>query len=249
MTTHFIFMSSSYHLGTRIALDYIVTDFNAQENLKRNLDKIVDECGKDVSISTHMLQTNDETWKSVQEADYFFKDVKLIKTVEEFIKLIQRDRKLEGIDIAKYILSKIKCTQLKLQKLLYICFADYMCNTGKKLFTDRIVAYKYGPVVEDVYKKYRKYGYKLIEEAKDIESDSKYEMPSKSRILFAEDGTEKIISIEKTLNKYGNLSASELVELTHRENTPWDRTYKGTFFLNPVIENDIIKAYHKFEQI
>ena len=74
-------------------------------------------------------------------------------------------------------------------------------------------------------------------------------MPSKSRILFAEDGTEKIISIEKTLNKYGNLSASELVELTHRENTPWDRTYKGTFFLNPVIENDIIKAYHKFEQI
>ncbi|MCI8397125.1 MAG: DUF4065 domain-containing protein [Clostridia bacterium] len=249
MTTHFIFMSSSYHLGTRIALDYIVTDFNAQENLKRNLDKIVDECGKDVSISTHMLQTNDETWKSVQEADYFFKDVKLIKTVEEFIKLIQRDRKLEGIDIAKYILSKIKCTQLKLQKLLYICFADYMCNTGKKLFTDRIVAYKYGPVVEDVYKKYRKYGYKLIEEAKDIESDSKYEMPSKSRILFAEDGTEKIISIEKTLTKYGNLSASELVELTHRENTPWDRTYKGTFFLNPVIENDIIKAYHKFEQI
>lgn len=250
MVTHFIFMSSSYHLGTRIALDYIVTDLNTQENLKQNLDKIVNECGKDVSISTHMLQTNDETWKSVQEADYFFKDIKLVKTVEEFIKLIQRDRKLEGIDIAKYILSKIKCTQLKLQKLVYICFAEYLCNTGKELFMDRIVAYKYGPVIEDVYKRYRKYGYELIEEeAKDIESTSKYEMPSKSRILFAEDGTEKIISIEKTLNKYGNLSASELVELTHRENTPWTRTYKATLFSNLVIENDIIKAYHKFEEI
>jgi len=101
MATHFIFMSSSYYLGTRIALDYIVTDSNVQENLKQILDKIVNECGKDVSISTHMLQTNDETWESVQYADHFFKDVKLIKTVEEFVKLIQRDRKLEGIDIAK----------------------------------------------------------------------------------------------------------------------------------------------------
>lgn len=250
MVTHFIFMSSSYHLGTRIALDYIVTDLNVQENLKQNLNKIINECGKDVSISTHMLQANDETWEAVYNVDYFFKDVKLIKTIDEFVKLIQRDRKLEGIDIAKYILSKIKCTQLKLQKLVYMCFADYLCNTGKELFTDRIVAYKYGPVVEDVYKKYRKYGYKLIdEEAKNIESDSKYEMPSKSRILFAEDGTEKIISIEKTLNKYGNLSASKLVELTHKENTPWARTHKGTFIFNPVIENNIIKEYHKFEEI
>lgn len=250
MATHFIFMSSSYYLGTRIALDYIVTDSNVQENLKQILDKIVNECGKDVSISTHMLQTNDETWESVQYADHFFKDVKLIKTVEEFVKLIQRDRKLEGIDIAKYILSKIKCTQLKLQKLVYMCFADYLCNTGKRLFTDRIVAYKYGPVVEEVYKRYRKYGYNLIEdEARDIESDSKYEMPSKSRILFAEYGTEKIISIENTLNKYGNLSASELVKLTHKENTPWDRTPKGNFIFSSVIENDIIKEYHKFEEI
>ena len=250
MTTHFIFMSSSYHLGTRIALDYIVTGINVQDKLRQNLNKIINECGKDVSISTHMLQTINETWESVSIADHFFKDVKLIKNLDEFIKLIKRDRKLEGIDIAKYVLSKIKCTQLKLQKLVYMCFADYLCNTGKELFTDKIVAYKYGPVVEAVYRKNRKYGYKSIdEEAKNIESDVKYEMPSKSRILFAEDGTEKIISIEKTLNKYGNLSASELVELTHRENTPWTRTYKATLFSNLVIENDIIKAYHKFEEI
>lgn len=250
MVTHFIFMSSSYHLGSRIALDYIVTNLNTQENLKQILDRIVNECGKDVSISTHMLQTDNETWESVQCTDYFFKDVKVIPTVEEFIKLIQKDRKLQGLDIAKYILSKINCTQLKLQKLVYMCFADYLCNTGKNLFTDKIIAYKYGPVIEAVYKKYKKYGYKLIEErAKNIKIDNKYEMPSKSRILFAEDGTEKLISIEKTLNKYGNLSASKLVELTHKENTPWARTHKGYLVFNSVIQNDVIKEYHKFETL
>ena len=151
----------------------------------------------------------------------FFKDVKVIKSIDTFIELIQKDRKLEGIDIAKYILSKIACTQLKLQKLVYLCFADYLCDSGKKLFKDKIFAFKYGPVVETVYTRYKKYGYKPIyEETEDIESKNILEMPSRSRILFAEDGIEKILSIDKTLKKYGNLSASELVNLTHREKTP-----------------------------
>ena len=103
MVTHFIFLSSSYSLGTRIALDYIVTDDTVQEKLKEHLDKIIKECGKDVSISTHMIQSDDTTWKSVCVADHFFKDVKVIDSVDKFIKLIKRDRKLEGIDVAKYI--------------------------------------------------------------------------------------------------------------------------------------------------
>lgn len=34
MTTHFIFMSSSYSLGKRIALDFIVDDEKVQDKLK-----------------------------------------------------------------------------------------------------------------------------------------------------------------------------------------------------------------------
>lgn len=250
MVTHFIFLSSSYSLGTRIALDYIITDSSIQEELKKHLEKIIKECGKDVSISTHMIQADDESWNSVCIADHFFKDVKVIDSLDKFIKLIKKDRKLEGIDVAKYILSKIKCTQLKLQKLVYLCFADYLCDTGKELFTDKIFAFKYGPVVDTVYKKYKTYGYKPIdEETKDIESNSISEMPSKSRILFAEDGTEKMISIDKTLKKYGSLSASELVDLTHREKAPWSKSCKSIGVLYSTIKLDTIKKYHKYEEI
>ena len=63
MITHFIFMSSSYTLGKRIALDFIVDDAKIQDKLKEYLDKITTECGKDVSISTHMIQTEDTTWQ------------------------------------------------------------------------------------------------------------------------------------------------------------------------------------------
>lgn len=68
-----------------------------------------------------------------------------------------------------------------------------------------------------------------------------------TRILFAEFGTEKILTIEKTLKKYGHLSASQLVELTHRENAPWSITPKSSFFNYSPIELETIKKNHKFE--
>lgn len=247
MITHFIFMSSSYSLGKRIALDFIVVDKEIQDRLKEYLDKITTECGKDVSISTHMIQAEDTTWESVCRADHFFKGVEVISSLDKFIKLIKKDRKLEGIDVAKYILSKTKCTQLKLQKLVYLCFADYLCDTGKELFTDPIYAFKYGPVVDTVYEKYKKYGYKPIEEEKEDIDTTVSEMPAKSRILFAEDGTEKIISIDSTLKKYGHLTARQLVDLTHRDSTPWTKTPKSTWPFRTEISLETIKQYHEFE--
>ena len=249
MITHFIFMSSSYSLGKRIALHFIVNDEHIQDELKIVLDRIINECGKDVSISTHMIQAEDTTWESVCTTDHFFKDVEVIDNIDKFIKLIKKDRKLEGIDVAKYILSKIKCTQLKLQKLVYFCYADYLCDAGKELFTDSIYAFKYGPVVDTVYQRYKKYGYKPItEEKEDIDSNVS-ELPAKSRILFAEDGTEKILSIDTTLRKYGQLTAAQLVDLTHRENAPWTKTRKGTWIFYSQMKPEIIRNYHKFEML
>ncbi len=247
MITHFIFMSSSYSLGKRIALHFIVDDEHIQDELKKVLDKIITECGKDVSISTHMIQAEDTTWESVCISDHFFKGVEVIDSLDKFIKLIKKDRKLEGIDVAKYILSKIKCTQLKLQKLVYFCYAEYLCDAGKELFTDAIYAFKYGPVVDTVYQKYKKYGYKPITEEKENIDATVSELPAKSRILFAEYGTEKILSIDSTLRKYGQLTAAQLVDLTHRENAPWTKTKKGTWIFYSQMKLEVIRKYHKFE--
>ena len=250
MVTHFIFLSSSYSKGTRIALDYVVSNENTQAVLEETLKSIIEKCGSDVSISTHIVHSETEEWSSVCKADLYFEDIKVIKDVDEFIKLINDDRVLIGMDIAKYILSKVICTHLKLEKLVYLCYADYLCNTGKKLFLDSIYAFKYGPVVASVYEECKKYGYMPIEkEKKDIQSNLISEMPSRSRILFAKNGIQKIFSIDKTLEKYGQLTAKELVDITHRENTPWKMTEVKPWSLKSIISDDKIKEFHKYELV
>lgn len=244
MITHYIIMSSSYSKGKRIALDNLLKEKD-YEKLRNIVQDIVKECGRDVSLSTHFIQTDSESFESVIEKDPFFKGVEVIESKEEFIKLIKKDRTLKGLDVAKYILSKVECTHLKLEKLVYLCFADYLCKYGKELYNDEIYAYKYGPVVESVYEKYKRSGKSEIEyeDEKEIDATNIKEMPSRSRILFAEDGIEKIKSIDETLQNYEYLSAKELVDVTHKTNTPWYMAGKGKEKY-VIIKNEIIKKYH-----
>lgn len=245
MTTHFIIMSSSYTMGKRIALDIINSDIAF---LRQTIDKVKKECGEDVSITTHILQTVSPNFKSVIKYDLFFKDVYLVKDIDEFIKLIRQDRVLKGIDVAKYILSKMESNHLMLEKLTYYCYADYLVKTGKKLFDDKILAYSYGPVIESIYTKFKRRGKDTLSleeiENKIYNYKPKTYLPAKSRILFADSGLEKLNSIDDTLDKYSYFDVWQLVKLTHKDGTPWQRTTQSS-----EITDDLIIKYHKVETI
>ncbi len=245
MVKHFIILSSSYSSSARIAMHYIVDENMDASMLVNEVKKIKEVCGETVSISTHMVETDSPDWSSVIKKDAFFKNVYEAESLLEFINLISTDRKLLGIDIAKYILAIRTCTHLELEKLVYMCYADYLCKTGKRLFEDKIYAFKYGPVVETVYKKYK--GKKIIDKEAEVEEmlDSNFEkLPARSRILFAEDGLNKIIQIEETLKHYSACTASKLVEITHVKNGPWDYVDKSAQFAE-ITDEAIIQRHYK----
>ena len=78
--------------------------------------------------------------------------------------------------------------------MIYLCFADYLCKYDKELFDDTIFAYKYGQAVDSGYEKYKGYGYKKIKQDEidmDIYSTKIFEMPSRSKILFAKDSMKR----------------------------------------------------------
>ena len=236
-------MGSAYSIGSRIALDYCYDDEKQLNKIKKSINNVISEFADDVpSLSTHFLQTDSTTWESVIKADPFFKTVKHVLIEEEFIKMIMKDRVLKGLDIAKYILAKLPCTHLKLEKLVYMSYADYLCETGEKLFDDKIYSYSYGPVIDSVYKKFRKSGADIIEDTEIYSKEEKI-LPIRSRIMSSKDGLKKLSSIDRTLKKYGELSAEKLVNLTHKPSSPWQKSGAGEY-VNKEISDDVIIRYH-----
>ncbi len=233
MIRHFLILSSSYSEGKRIAMHYIVDEKMDAQLLIDEVRKVKEHCGETVSISTHFIETDSDSWQSVVDKDAFFENVTVVETLFQFINLITNDRLLTGLDVAKYILSTAKMTHLKLEKLVYFCYAEYLCLRHKKLFDDDIFAFRYGPVVESVYKKYK--GSRQL----DIEK------PARSRILFAQDGIEKLAVIDDTLRKYGYLSSTALVNITHTSGSPWDMVDSTTDYAT--IPDEVILAHHKKE--
>ncbi len=251
---HKIIISSSYSEKTRIALHYVIKEQEDVDSVYADIQAIRQAYdGKYVSFSDHGLSTKSESWESVVEYDGYFENIRVIDTVDEFIELIRKDRYLKGADVAKYILSKIPCDKSKLHKLTYMCYADYLCETGRRMFTDDIYAFRYGPAVQSVSERYGDghNGHSKTSNVS-IESDGSVlntdmginMMAARSRLMFAEDGTDIAYSVDDTLKKYGHLSSAELIEITHRKDTPWDRTPDGLYSR---ITDECILEYHKNE--
>ena len=249
MVKHYIIMSSSYTDGTRVALDITEGSLLNSEAIAKIIKEIKQSCGKDVPLSTHLIGTESDSWESVMEYAPFFEDVAYTKAVADFTEKISKSRVLSGLDVANYILSKIRCTHLSLEKLVYFAYADYLCEHSERLLEDQIYAFTHGPVVDSVYRAFKRSGsqyVKLLEFG--VDSDVRggvKELPARSRILFAKDGVEKLLSIDQTIEKYGKYAAGSLVELTHRPGSPWSHTDSSKAY--QTISDELIIEHHHVE--
>ena len=136
--------------------------------------------------------------------------------------------------IAEYILWRLQkgdlgyttVSNLKLQKILYFLQADCLVQTNAPLFKDEIVAWNFGPVVIDVYMKYRVFGGAFIPNAF-----------IKKSPLIAKDDAERIDNMLVELNKY---SSVDLTKITLNQR-PWKQNYIRN--ANMKIPNSDIQAY------
>lgn len=119
-------------------------------------------------------------------------------------------------------------TQMKVMKLLYYIQAAALVVTGKRLFDNDIVAWKYGPVVKTVHDKYRgKRGILGEITRQDLQDYAE---------LQHDDLTADILN--SIYDEYGHSSAHDLMVQTHSER-PWQATPQ-----NKVITDELIKDYY-----
>ena len=117
-------------------------------------------------------------------------------------------------------------SNLKLQKLLYYVQGFSLAMYDKPIFDEDIYAWQYGPVVQEAYYRFKKYGSGHIEIKE--EDYEKY---------YIELSTEEKELICDVWDAYGQYSAFRLMEFTHEE-YPWRATK-----INDVITHDKLKKY------
>ncbi|WP_283749714.1 Panacea domain-containing protein [Bacillus mycoides] len=246
MAFHFIAVMSHYSDGRRIAWHYSDEGKLDKEVIQGFLKRVRKKCGE-VQLGIHKLATDSQKWDSVLEKDSFFKDVFQTRDIDTFIEMVIQDQELSAADVSKFILSVSPSSHLKLQKLIYFSYAEFLLRTGIKLFKEPIVAFKYGPVVESVFHKYKVHGSSVIDYKEDeticYETEDLAITPSFMKLASSEHGIVALECILKALKQYGEFSAGVLVEKTHQSGGPWDRVYKEGW--NCEITDDVITQYHQ----
>lgn len=118
-------------------------------------------------------------------------------------------------------------SNLKLQKLLYYAQGCFLAIKNEPLFSDDIVAWAHGPVVEEVYHTFKDFGSGGITQHEESSvSDS--------------DTINLLVSVYDVFGKY---SAWGLRNLTHSE-SPWLETPR-----NEIISLNLISDYFKSHYI
>ena len=120
---------------------------------------------------------------------------------------------------------------MQLLKLVYIAHGWMLGLYGIPLIRDRVQAWKYGPVIPDLYHATKSFGDRHIVG----------QLP--------QDNYDNLVPVEEHLidqiyNIYGNHSGIALSNLTHQPNSPWERVYVAGLNNIP-ISNDIIEEHYR----
>lgn len=145
------------------------------------------------------------------------------------------DARAVANEILKYARQSGKnLTVMQLIKLVYVANGWSLALLDRPLFEDQIQAWRYGPVIPNVYRAFNRFGsapitQPAINEFTNLEYSADFEPKARRLIHYVVDA-------------YGDLHAFELSRRMHASGTPWTETMSR---LGPysVIQPSLIKKH------
>lgn len=135
----------------------------------------------------------------------------------------------------------VSLSPMKLQKILYFTYRDYLQKCNKSLFSERFGAWKYGPVLETVYHEFKHYGSSSISNYDAVLDDTTGE-PRAYKVNENDSPMLKQV-INDVWDACKEKNGVELSVLTHREEGAWYAAYQADKeFLD---DNDILTDHVK----
>lgn len=121
-----------------------------------------------------------------------------------------------SLSVADYLLAKAEqnsasLTPLQLIKLVYLCHGWMLGLYEKPLIYETVKAWRYGPVIPDLYQKVKRFRGNPVKGQLTDES-----------VSFS--GEQENI-MDQVFHAYGHLSGIQLSSLTHADGTPWSKVW------------------------
>lgn len=140
--------------------------------------------------------------------------------------------------VDKSIQTGVEMTPMKLLKLVYLSHGWYLGYNQRPLISEAVLAWQYGPVIQSVYHRFKKYGGNQITQLSDLNGDG---MVNQLEYIPNEPTILKFLDL--IWNTYKNYNGLQLSTITHETGSPWDTVVKNQG-VGHVISNDLIREYY-----
>jgi len=114
-----------------------------------------------------------------------------------------------------------KLTPMQAIKLVYVGHGWHLAITGKPLIEEQVEAWKWGPVVPDVYHEFKRFGSgPITDRAMRITWQPGDEYSVRYPQIPDDDESTRHI-LDRTWKVYSKFTGSQLMSMTHQRGTPW----------------------------
>lgn len=153
----------------------------------------------------------------------------------------------DGRAVANFLLdfcdrSGLAITNLALQKIVYFCHVWSLIELDRPLIRHKFEAWEYGPVLPYLYREFRTF--------------DRTPISARARQLDSQDGNYRVVEYDfdsqteslllRVAAFYARLRASDLVQLSHAEGSPWHKVWNHGGRTNPgmKIDNESIVEFY-----
>lgn len=127
---------------------------------------------------------------------------------------------------------KTDLTPMKLLKLVYIAHGWSLGLHNQPLFVEKVEAWKFGPVIRDLYHEVKQWGNNPISSFLPVFEPEEIQ-PTDKRL------------IDKVWEVYGGFNGLQLSAITHQDNSPWSETWDERGLHGLTIEPDLIRDHYR----
>ena len=126
---------------------------------------------------------------------------------------------------------------MSLVKYVYLAHGWTLGYTGKPLICHQVEAWKYGPVVREVYRAFKDQRFFVTAKAADYHPEFGRLPPYTAKLSIEERDI-----VDTVYSRYSQFDAFQLSDLTHKPGTPWDQCKDEHY---APIPNSVIATYYK----